>query len=382
MARTLSKADKDFDGSFMEFETSDAELVEQLLASKDFFVQPFNPGTQNLTFENKYFGFKFEENIPEKIILGQQFDISNDLKSGSYNSKHKLQLVFKLLPNNPEVMSFDNGKELKLTSTGVDRGNLDVSDAYKLCDRYVKTMSDADIMQTLATLEEYWISENPYYTEYNRDNSLESVFLTSITKEVDRRWGACDLFHDKKLVYIDATSSEGREKAKWLKENGYRFVRQDFRYFVLDGEKEYNKQHSLHSIEPTQAEAQKLEIIRKAVLEIGQWNTSGLRLDISNTPIYVYDSEITNNPSIHARIVNGTCTGIFIDKKVLETQDFTSTIQEVMAQVLHYSGVDETSTYSYELTDLMRVEFSKFITDPNIVQKVHTLRNLYNNAGK
>lgn len=382
MARTLSKADKDFDGSFMEFETSDTELVEQLLASKDFFVQPFNPGTQNLTFENKYFGFKFEENIPEKIILGQQFDISNDLKSDRYNSKPRLQLVFKLLPNNPEVMSFDNGKELKLTSTGVDRGNLDVSDAYKLCDRYVKTMSDADIMQTLATLEKYWISENPYYTEYNRDNSLETVFLTSVAEELYSRWGSTDIFHNQKLVYIDATSAEGREKAQWLKENGYRFVRQEFRSFVLDGNKEYDKQHSLHSTEPTQAEVQKLEIIRKAVLEIGKQNTLGLKLDISNIPIYIYDAEVTKNPPIHARIVNRTCTGIFIDRKILETQEFTQTVQEVMAQILHYSGVDETSTYSYELTDLMAVEFEKFITDPNIVQKIHALRSLYENVGK
>ncbi len=152
--------------------------------------------------------------------------------------------------------------------------------------------------------------------------------------------------------------------------------------FVPNGIEEYNKQHYLHSIKPSVVEAQKLEIIRKAVMEIGNNNTYGLKLNISKMPMYVYNAEVTKNPAIFAKIKDKKCTGIFIDRNILETQDFTQTVQEVMAQILHYSGVDETSTYSYELTDLMAVEFEKFITDPNIVQKVHTLRNLYNNAGK
>ncbi|MCQ2754509.1 MAG: hypothetical protein MJ231_05620, partial [bacterium] len=302
MARTLSKAKEHYDGSFMEFETTDAQLVEQLLASKDFFVQPYNPTVQNLTFENKYFGYKLEKGIPQKVMLGQQFDISDDLKRYGHDTSPRLQLSFKLLPNNPEILEISGEDELKLTSTGVDRGNLSGWDVYQLCSRYVKTMSDADIIETIAALECFWISDFARASGNRSDTTLEYTFLKAVAREAGSRWGSCNLFKDKKLVFMYADSPEDREKVLWLKDQGYKFVDSEFRNFVKDGEEEYDKQHSLYSIKPTEAETRKLEIIRKAVMEIGQNNAQGLKLNLSDIPIYVYNSEVTNNPPIYAKI--------------------------------------------------------------------------------
>ncbi|MCQ2754471.1 MAG: hypothetical protein MJ231_05420, partial [bacterium] len=77
---------------------------------------------------------------------------------------------------------------------------------------------------------------------------------------------------------------------------------------------------------------------------------------------------------------DGRCTAIFIDRKVLESSDFVSIVQEVMAQMLHYKGTDESSDYSYELTELMATELNAFINNPTLIQKIHTLQDMYDNV--
>ena len=380
LTQTLTKNTKPVEGNYVEFTTKDPAMVEELLKSKDYFYHPYNENFQNFEYENEFFGFKhLDETEESTIYLGQKYEINDDFKPAS----SKLCIVFKKLPNYPTLKDMNYNRQFVL-STGCDRVGLNDTDVLGLAVRYAASMTDNELIQAIRSLEDVWTTANPkddMIISPWGNQSLEYTFVEGLIAEANNR----NLQIDKNPKIVIIKSDTPSDQIEYFQENGYRFANQRVNLdgSLCDAQTLYNRMHKIHSLKPTEVEAKKLELIQKAtqIFAENDWY-SVIPDNIESTAGYVFDSKVSNCPSIHAKIEDGQYKGLFIDRNVLKDRDFMSIVQEALAQMLHTAGNDKSSNYSYELTDLMRTQVNQFINDPTVSKRLRILQKIYNGLGE
>lgn len=377
VVQTLTQNSRPVNGNYLEFTTKDASMVEELINAKDYFYHPYNENFQNLDFENKFFGFKRLDSSEESTIyLGQKYEFNKDFK----DSPQKLCIIFKKLPNYPELKALSR-YEFKL-STGCDRIGLDHTDVEELASRYAKSMTDEELIQSLASLEDIWTTTNPrddIMIDRSQKGSLEYTFVKGLLSEASRR----DIKFSSSPKVVAISDNIPSEQIEYFKENGYRFMSN--RYTIGNipfAEELYAQTHALHSVKPTETEIKKLQLIKMAVAifaEDDKYNV--IPQNINTAPIRVFNSTDSNCTPVHAQIVNGKYQRLFIDRNMLKEQDFMTLVQESICQMLHTAGNDKSANYSYELTDLLRTQVRQFINDPTVAKRLRVLQKMYEGLG-
>ena len=378
VVQTLTKASKPVKGNYVEFTTQDAALAEEILNAKDYFYHPNNENFHNFEYENEYFGFKHLDSSDDTTVyLGQKYEINNDFK----NLPQKLCIVFKKLPNYPAIKELNGNQEYKL-STGCDRIGLDKTDITLLAQRYAATMTNDELMQALASLEDIWATTNPrddMITNPWGSSSLEYVFANGLLSEAIHRH-----LSPKELPKIVTLSAETpSEQIEYFQKEGYKFASQFWSTMAPSAEQLYAQTHKLHSVQPTEVEDKKLKLIRKAAeIFLENDNYGVMPKNISSVNEYVFNAADSNCPPIHAKIENGEYKGLFIDRKVLKEKDFLSIVQEAICQMLHVAGNDKSANYSYELTDLLSSQVDQFISNPTVSKRLKVLEQMYKELGE
>ena len=378
VVQTLTQNPQPVNGNYMEFTTKDASMVEELLNAKDYFYHPYNENFQNLEFENEFFGFKHIDSSEESTIyLGQKYEINKDFK----DSPQKLCIIFKKLPNYPDLKKLDYYQEYRL-STGCDRVGLDEDDVQSLARRYAKSMTDEELLQSVASLEDIWTTSNPkddMIVNPWSTHSLEFTFVKGLMQEVHSR--NLQISNNPKIVGL--TSSTPTEQIEYFQKEGYRFTPGYMSFSnILNADELYAQTHKLHSVEPTETETKKLQLIQMAAKIFTENDSYGVMpRNIDSTTSYVFNSAESNCPTVHAKIEDGEYKGLFIDRNALKYADFMTLVQESICQMLHTAGNDKSANYSYELTDLLRTQVDQFIKDPTVARRLRILQIMYDNLG-
>lgn len=363
MTQTLSKNSENVKGSTVEFETENADIAHKLLEAKDYFYHPHNPDFKNLDFENEFFGFKLKDDGAKgNIYLIQRYETDGE----SNNGLRGATIVFKTQPNHPTLVEKSGGEQFEL-GTGVDRAQIPSYDVNRILSRYVKTMTDEELTQTISSMEKFWGESG---TEKDRLNDMYVPFV----KEAHRRGLGID-FKDSHYVYLDKPSISSYDMAKNL---GYKIADKSMKDV---GMQSFNaKDESKLPHQPTEEQSKEIRLLEEGVRilqECTDLSTKDLlNSDEVNKPTYMF-SEGDHGTGAEAIIEAGEYQGHWMRDSHLLLQNYVGNLATFLHEISHKSGGDESKVFSRQLTKLQSHITNAIMHNPNAFKKIQTLSKMF-----
>lgn len=363
MTQTLSKNSEKVKGSTVEFETENADIAHKLLEAKDYFNHPHNPDFKNLDFENEFFGFKLKDDGAKgNIYLIQRYETDGE----SNNGLRGATIVFKTQPNHPTLVEKSGGEQFEL-GTGVDRAQIPSYDVNRILSRYIKTMTDEELTQTISSMEKFWGESG---TEKDRLNDMYVPFV----REAHRRGLGID-FKDAHYVYLDKPSPSSYDMAKNL---GYKIANKSMKYV---GMQSFNaKDESKLPHQPTEEQSKEIRLLEEGVRilqECTDLSTKDLlNSDEVNKPTYMF-SEGDHGTGAEAIIEGGEYQGHWMRDSHLLLQNYVGNLATFLHEISHKSGGDESEVFSMQLTKLQSHITNAIMHNPNAFKKIQTLSKMF-----
>ena len=364
MTQTLSKNNEKVKGSTVEFETENADIAHKLLEAKDYFNHPHNPDFKNLDFENEFFGFKLKDDGAKgNIYLIQRYETDGE----SNNGLRGATIVFKTQPNHPTLVEKSGGEQFEL-GTGVDRAQIPSYDVNRILSRYIKTMTDEELTQTISSMEKFWGEGG---TEKDNLNDMYVPFV----KEAHRRGLGID-FKDAHYVYLDKPSTSSYDMAKNL---GYKIANKSMKDV---GMQSFNaKDESKLPHQPTEEQSKEIRLLEEGVRilqECTDLSTKDLlNSDEVNKPTYMF-SEGDHGAGAEAIIEGGEYQGHWMRDSHLLMQNYVGNLATFLHEISHKSGGDESEVFSMQLTKLQSHITNAIMHNPNAFKKIQTLSKMFN----
>ena len=382
--RTLTKNEAQLDGNYVEFDTNDKELVEKIMDSKNYFYSPNNPDFRDLDIENEFFGFKVSPDKNGNLYYIQRFQ-TPDKKMD--NGLQNMTLIFKQAAFGENFQN-KGGYTIDLNTTR-DRMAIEAEQMSELTRAYAKTLPDADLVKAISALEPIFTSDNCNSEKFRRENKANNLsyqFAQSIIHEAASRGIKLD-FEDKKIVYVKESSEwrtnlSSKEEA-FFKKEGYIFANMGTELGIEDAESLYAKLHRPHSIKPTEQQAKQLQILNEAVKLITSNDKMGLFPD-EGTQLYAFDetSNIESSTGYYAAVNSKNLDGVFIHTNILKIESFPTMLTNVLCEMLEDQTNKALSSYSYNQTELIRSQLNTLISQPQIVEKLNILEQMYKEQQK
>lgn len=363
MTQTLSKNNEKVKGSTVEFETENADIAHKLLEAKDYFYHPHNPDFKNLDFENEFFGFKLKDDGAKgNIYLIQRYETDGE----SNNGLRGATIVFKTQPNHPTLVEKSGGEQFEL-GTGVDRAQIPSYDVNRILSRYIKTMTDEELTQTISSMEKFWGESG---TEKDRLNDMYVPFV----REAHRRGLGID-FKDAHYVYLDKPSTSSYDMAKNL---GYKIANKSMKDV---GMQSFNaKDESKLPHQPTEEQSKEIRLLEEGVRilqECTDLSTKDLlNSDEVNKPTYMF-SEGDHGAGAEAIIEGGEYQGHWMRDSHLLMQNYVGNLATFLHEISHKSGGDESEVFSMQLTKLQSHITNAIMHNPNAFKKIQTLSKMF-----
>ena len=362
MTQTLSKNSEKVKGSTVEFETENADIAHKLLEAKDYFNHPHNPDFKNLDFENEFFGFKLKDDGAKgNIYLIQRYETDGE----SNNGLRGATIVFKTQPNHPTLVE-KSGEQFEL-GTGVDRAQIPSYDVNRILSRYIKTMTDEELTQTISSMEKFWGESG---TEKDRLNDMYVPFV----KEAHRRGLGID-FKDAHYVYLDKPSTSSYDMAKNL---GYKIANKSMKDV---GMQSFNaKDESKLPHQPTEEQSKEIRLLEEGVRIIQECTDLStkdlLNSDEVTKPTYMF-SEGDHGAGAEAIIEAGEYQGHWMRDSHLLLQNYVGNLATFLHEISHKSGGDESEVFSRQLTKLQSHITNAIMHNPNALKKIQTLSKMF-----
>ena len=384
--RTLTKRPERLDGNYVEFDTTDENLVKMIMESKNYFYNPHNPDFKDLDVENEFFGFKVTPEHNGNLYYIQRFQTPDKKMEGGMQD---MTIVFKQAAFGDE---FKNkvGYTIDLNTTR-DRMSIEARQMRELSSAYLKTLSDAELLKALEVLEPILMSKDAKSKIFNvssQKKNLSYQFAVAVLREAKNRKMNID-FGDKKVVTVDKINSEysrnlAPKEEDFFKEQGYIFCDNEGRGIgIPDAHELYEKLHRPHSVRPTERQSKQLQILNEAIQLIAE-NDSKKVLPSIIPQLYVYDnnSNIKSKTGFSASKPFDKLEGVFIHSKKLDLETFPNVLTNTMAEMINGQTDKSSAKYSYNLTDLISSQLDTLVTQPQIVEKLNILEEMFKEQQK
>ncbi|MDY6383039.1 MAG: hypothetical protein SPL70_03955, partial [Cyanobacteriota bacterium] len=379
MTQTLNKNNQRVSGNFIEFETADAELVKEILNSKDYFYQPYNKDFQNFDYENEFFGFKLLPNEKGNVYVVQRYETENGIE----NSLENLSLVFKKMPNDDEITKKNDGKEFEI-GTGRDRILLSERKIGELISRYLKTIPDEELMQTLATMKDSWI--------VSKEKTSNKMLLPLIEEAKTRKLGFAFEEPDAKtqklmqffgigMKYMAVPEVASPNDIEMIRLMGYTPVIHELAGMGIQEFARPNENQK-QPIVPTQRELQKLQLVSEAVgvikdnLELE--NYDHISDKEAHAPTIIVEEGTDPNEAAEAILSNGELKGEWMTRAHLECEKFTTLLSTKLHEITHKYGGDKSDSFSDALVNLQVTIMKGLVHSPESLAKLRVLEDVFN----
>ena len=365
LSYSLDKTDK-YNGNYIEFETSDKELLTSLRSSLNRFYSSGNTHFKCPDFENEIIGIK---NLPkgEKggiYIAGQRFEF--DWK---YDGLDDIAIFIK---EKPPVDVLDPSR---------DRTSLNTSNLEEIAKWLARSqrMSNDDKIKMLKSLENYW-DEKGYFSKHPMDNFIE------------RFLGYTNWSSDKSQLHIKfpekyvAYSNASQDVVIDLKMNGYKVCKEDFSKLGMPTIRDLLGDARAHDVViPNDIQKKKILILKEALNILSpSLKDKHFTADELDTKIYLFDrtsakdSKMYSDCNAEAITDKGVSKGFWIDKSYLDKSSFSDVLETALHELSHKAGGDESAEFSYKLTDVNKDAIGQLINDIQARHEMQALNNLWN----
>ncbi len=363
LAYSLDKEPK-LDGNYLEFETNDRNLLESLRSTINRFYHSNNEHFKCPDFENESFGIK-RLNPGEKggiYIAGQRFEFNNN-----YDGLEEMVIFLK---EKPPVNVMDPSRD----RTSLNDSNLE-SLAEHLAWHGCSTKSEK--AKVIAALERYWDVKGASST-------------TPVDKFLDRFIYYSDMgtgrFHINFPSNCVAYSDASVEVVQELRSKGYRVCKSNFSQLGMPTISDlYGDARAHDAIKPDAVQTKKLMIIREALANL-KTSLQGKHFaaDELDAKIFIFDNKsakdakLYGNASAEAITEYGTSKGFWIDKSYLEKSSFGDVLETALHELCHKVGGDESSDFSYKLTNVNQEAIKQILSDPKCRAQLQALDRIWN----
>lgn len=363
LAYSLDKVDK-FNGNYIEFETSDKDLLETFRKTINRFYHSNNTHFRCPDFENDLIGIKLLK-PGEKgglYIAGQRFEFNNDFDG--------LNDIVVFIKEKPPVDILDPSR---------DRTSINSDQLEKIAEWIAEEsrMPQEDKAKLLKALEPYWDKKS------FSDDSPVDAFLTRFLLYAG---GNCkDDLHIKFPSNYVAYSQASNDVVIDLKMNGYRVCKDYFSRLGMQTIQELRGDAKVHEIVVPDANQTKKILILKEALNSLSDSLKGKHFapEELDAKIYLFnnkgdkDKKLYSDTMAEAIIDRGTSKGFWIDKDYLNNSKLSDILETALHELSHKAGGDETAEFSYKLTDVNSDAIGQILTDVQTRNKLQALNRLW-----
>ena len=364
LSYSLDKTDK-YNGNYIEFETSDKELLTSLRDSLNRFYSSGNTHFKCPDFENEIIGIK---NLPrgEKggiYIAGQRFEFD-----GKYDGLDHIAIFIK---EKPPVDVLDPSR---------DRTSLNTSNLEDIAKWLAKDerMSNDDKVKLLKSLEGYWDEKG-----WNNKHPMD--------KFIERFLGYTNWSSDKSQLHIKfpekyvAYSNASPDIVNDLRMNGYKVCKLDFSKLGMPTIRDLLGDARAHDVViPNDNQKKKILILKEALNKLSpSLKDKHFTADELDTKIYMFDRTSAKDRKMYsdcnaeAIIDYGVSKGFWIDKSYLDKSSFSEVLETALHELSHKAGGDESAEFSYKLTNVNKDAIGQLISDVNVRNEFQALNNLW-----
>jgi len=388
--RQVKHAENSIKGNYVEFETENKELAEAVLRSTNYFYHPQNPDFKALTFENEHFGFRLlgpdPNNDRGNVYLTQRFEYGES--EGWENQAENVTIIFKIKPDEKRV--FDSNR---------DRIKIGPPEIENLSAHFAKTMTDKEIADAISALEPVWSHDRlKIYDNIDKVEDLASVrLLNGFLNEANMRSIELKFKPDQKHLALPKYKEVSKEILEELKNKGYIICPSKFKEIGMKDIDIFLKEKRNHgAILPTKNEVIKLNIINEAATVITQ-SMRGLSETKkvvapkdSVQPTYIFEKEDGDNTlaeaitkfNVNKKPHYKDYIGHWIARDYLNGGTFSEILATKLHEACHQYGGDESSIFSYKLTDVIEDYNSVIINDPLLRLRLAAFNKLWNEIPK
>lgn len=365
LSYSLDKTDK-YNGNYIEFETSDKELLTSLRSSLNRFYSSGNTHFKCPDFENEIIGIK---NLPkgEKggvYIAGQRFEFD-----GNYDGLENMAIFIK---EKPPVSILDLSR---------DRTSLNTSNLEEIAKWLTKDglLSNDDKVKLLKSLEGYWDAKGFFDNKHPMDSFIER-FL-AYTNLVTDNSQLHIKFPEKYVAYSNASSDLVNE----LKMSGYKVCKKDFSRVGMPTIRDILGDARAHDVViPNDNQKKKILILKEALNKLSpSLKDKHFTADELDTHIYMFDrtsakdSKMYSDCNAEAIIDKGVSKGFWIDKSYLDKSSFSDVLETALHELSHKAGGDESAEFSYKLTNVNKDAIAQLMSDIKVRNEFQALNNLW-----
>lgn len=355
---------ENYDGNFIEFETTDKNFLEAIRTAINRFYHSSNTHFKCPNFENDLFGIKV---LPkgEKgglYITGQRFEYN-----GSYDGI------------NGGVIFIKEKIPTEYYDTSRDRVSVTPSKFKDIAEWLRKrTKNPHEQMQIIKVLEPF----------VNKDNhpleTLLDEYVYSLGNTI--RWhkfGAIK-FPDKYVAktgwFIDMSILRGIES------NGYKVFSSNYIDLgMADIADLVTKAREHQPLEPTEDEETKIIILKRALNLLSNLMNNHFTPSELDTKVHIFNRKSKKENSIdnydstlaEAIIDYKESKGFWIDRTYLSNAKFSHVLETALHELSHKAGGDGSKEFGYKLTDVNQEAFTQIIKNPKIAEELRILDSIW-----
>ena len=353
---------KNYDGNFLEFETSNQKLMQSLRKSINRFYHSSNTHFKNPDFENELLGFKI---LPEGekgalYISGQRFEYDGDYDG----FKNAIVFIKEKIPHNIYDMSRD-------------RGSINLSSWNKIAQWITENSTTEELKQILKSLEP--AATDPYSPMGNLCNSVCNVLASKISLgEI----GAIK-FPDN---YIATMSFASPDTILEFRQNGYKVLPTIYERLGMKSMANMVNNARQHvPLMPTEVEKKKIAILKRALNRLSDLTKEHFTPEELDAHIHIFNAKSTaenaiqryDNTLAEAIIDNGVQKGFWLDRNYINNARFSDVLETALHELSHKVGGDGTEKFGYKLTSVNKDAIAQIVENSEIAEEFRVLSSIW-----
>ena len=371
----LDKVDK-FDGNYIEFETNNRTLLRSLRKTINRFYHSHNTDFKCPDYENGLIGIKIlpKDEPGAFYIAGQRYQVAD-----SYEGLKGLTVFLKEKPpaKKGDTIVFDPSRD----RTSLNSAHL------KSIAKYIAedpNISKQELVKIIHSLENFWaVSERYNPNEYN---FLEGILSGASTRDLHIK------FPDK---YVARTFYDSLEMLQSLEESGYVVCSRSFSDIGMPNVSDLLNTIRKHKpLNPTDIQKQKLILIKEGVNTFKPYlENKYFKPEELDTKIYIFNREASDESRYYEYTTaeaildydhsgETLSKGFWINKDYLDRGSFTEILGTALHELCHKYGGDESSSFSYKLTEIMKELISSGMNDAKGRTQLQQLQKLWDELPK
>ncbi len=361
------------DGNYIEFDTDNVDFIKSIIGSFDKFYHYNNSSFKCPDFENDVVGINLKDEGEDGkfYIAGQAFEIDGD-----YEGLKGMDIYLKKKPpvSHNGRFIFDPSRD----RTSLNNDNLEALASWIISR---DNMSKEDAVKLLHAVEDYW--DVGTSQAIFKHNTKGTSFIHGLMKGAYNR---CDLHIKFSDEYVADSYRVASSLADTYIQAGYKLCSS---YFNGMGMKSINdlvietRKHK--PLEPTQAEKNKILILKEAIQLLAPVlkENDMFSDDELDAKIFIYDRKANNedkaydNVTGEAIVDNGKTLGFWLDRTAMKEESFSNMLSTSLHELTHKFGGDESSNFSYKLTDVMEKVFKAINNNPNLAMQLKVLEQAW-----